>query len=705
MRGFRAPTLVVRLRAGHGHTIEGSRPNLPIFQGSSLRGALLRGGSMAALVVLLWMPLIATPGIVFTRDPAFFATVHADWSSSLGVLSQQGGASSLSNQGLFYEPYALVEAVLGWAGLPAGMISKVVMIAISIVAVVGCYRLLRHLDVDPWPAVIGSGVFLLNPWSLDQFGYFFIWTGYCLLPVVVLGVAQTYARARPPVTLFVALAYSGGLVAWAVACLVAGVTVVAHAERHSRARWTRSAAWVLGVFVGAAAYWLLPYAVWVLHPGSSEYQRFAHVTGGLLQSPYPVTGLLDLRDFWWPHLEPASVAGYTAAAVAGLAAMVLVLGAVAWCGFVWSRNFAGSGRGLRSSALLLVVCGAVLAVGTAGPTGWLYAAIHDGPLPGHVFVAGLMRSPSNFAGIFVVGMVMALAAGVNEMWRSSGLKRSLGLTSVFVLAVLACGPSVLAFWQQYQPISPPSYYARAASSLPRGVVLEVGLWHDVLISPIDGVAHFVWSNRMVADPTMLASFVAAPSLSPELAGNDDVGRRVLGVVRPGGVHALEALGAALHVRTLVIENDLIRGGASPLPAVLQALRRSGVAVRAVGPLVVVSLARTSKPAVWVRGCKVGSGLALFGAFHLSCRSSSTGRFFRSAFGLPGPLLGVGVTVGSLRSIAGGLGTVASVTGRDGWILSLPGMLAAVGLLVTTVVIVVVTSRRAWSGLRRRRQRV
>ncbi len=704
MRVPRSPAFLVRLRAERGSTMDSCRPHLPTFHGWRWRRAFLRGGSLAGFVVLLWAPLIALPGIVFTRDPAFFATGHADWSSSLGVLSQQGGASTLSSQGLFYEPYALVEAVLGWAGLTAGMISKVVMVVMSTVAVVGCYRLLRHLDVDPWPAVVGSGVFLLNPWSLDQFGYFFIWTGYCLLPVVILGVARTCDGSRPPVTLLVAVAYSGGLVAWTAACLAAIVTIGAHAAKQSRARSARSAAWVLGAFVSAGAYWFLPYAVWVLDPGRSVYHRFAHVTGGLLQSQYPVTGLLDLRDFWWPHLEPASVAGYTTAAVAGLAAMVLVVGAVAWGGFGWSGNVAVSGRRLRRSALLLVVCGAVLGVGTAGPTGWLYAAIHDVPLPGHVFVAALTRSPSNFAGLFVVGIVMALAAGVHQMWRSSGLKRLLGLSSVCVLAVLACGPSVLAFWQQYQPISPPSYYARVASSLPPGVVLEVGIWHDVAISPIDGVAHFVWSNRMVADPTLLASFVAAPSLAPELVG-DDVGTRVLGVVRPGGVQGLKAIGAALHIRTLVIENDLVRDGASPFPAVLQALRGSGLAVRSVGPLLVVSLARTSKPFVWVPGCKVGSGLALFGAFQLSCRSSSRGRLFRSTFGVPGPLLGVGVTVGSPRSIAVGLGTVTSVTGQDGWILSLPGMLAAVGLLLTAVVIVVVASQRAWAGLRRRGRRV
>lgn len=705
MSTHRAPALLVRLRARPSAFIGGRRPRLLVVHGCRLRKTFLRGSSLVALVIFLWAPLIATSGIIFTRDPAFFATLHADWSSSLGVLSPQGGASSLSNQALFYEPYALVEAALGLAGLTAGMISKVVMIAMSTVAVVGCYRLLRYLAVDPWPAVVGSGMFLLNPWSLDQFGYFFIWTGYCLLPLVILGAARICDEGRPPVTLVVAFAYSGGLVAWTIACLAALATVAAHTGRHRLARSTRSGAWVLGVFVGAGAYWILPYAVWVLDPGKAVYQRFTHVTGGLLQSRYPVIGLLDLRDFWWPHLEPASVVGYTGAAVAGLAAMVLVLGAVAWCGFGWPGSVGVKGKSLRRSASVLVVCGTVLAVGTAGPTGWLYAAIRDAPLPGHAIVAALTRSPSNFAGLFVIGVVMALASGVHQMWRSSGLERALGLSGVCVLVALACGPSVLAFWQQYRPISPPSYYARVAATLSPGVVLEAGIWHDVVISPHDGVAHFVWSNRIAADPTMLASFVASPSLAPELVGNDYVGTRVLGVVKAGGVRDLEALGAALHVRSLVIENDLIRGAGSTLPAVLRALRSSGLAVRSVGPLMVVPLARTSKPFAWMPGCKVGAGLALFGAFHLSCRPSSTGRLFRSTFEVAGPLLGVGVSVGATRSITAGLGTLTSVTGQDGWILSLPGMLAAMGLLGTAAVIVVATSERALSRFRRQGQGV
>lgn len=701
MRMHRVPVLDLCFRAKQRFTMKRHRHFLPALQHRRLWGRLLRAGTLAAFVALLWAPLFVVPGVVFTRDPAFFATPHADWSSSLGVLSQQGGASNLSNQGLFYEPYGLIEAVLGWAGLTAGMISKVVMMSMSIVAVVGSYRLLRHLNVDPWPAVGGSGVFLLNPWALDQFGYFFIWTGYCLLPTVILGAAATCERGRPSVALLLAVTFSGGLVAWTVACVGALVTVGAHAAKRSRGRSIRSAAWVLGVFGGAGAYWIMPYVVWALEPGKGVYSRFTQVTGGLLQSPYPVTGLLDLRDFWWPHLELAGVVGYTGAAVGGLAAMALVLGTVAWCGFAWSGSGAGRGSRLRRTVLLLVMCGAVLSVGTAGPTGWLYAAVHDAHLPGHAFVAALTRSPANFASLFVVGIVMALGAAVHGIWRSSGLKRVLGLGSVCVLLVLASVPSVLAFWQQYQPISPPAYYARVASSLPSGVVLEVGSWHDVVVSPTDGVAHFVWSNRIAADPTMLASFVAPPSLAPELVGSDDLGVRVLGVVRPGGIRRLQAVAAALHVRTLLIENDVIRGVGSPLRGVLQALRRGGLAARSAGPLMVVSLAKTFEPFAWARGCKVGARLAMFGAFQVSCRSSSRRQVLRSVFEVPGPLVGVGVTVSSPRSIAAGLGMAASLKGQEGWVLSLPGILSAVGLLVTSVVIFIATFRRTWFGLRRR----
>ncbi len=687
------------LRAMCGHVLENVSLAAVSIRASRNFGAHLRGFVLATFVALLWVPLVRMPGIVFTRDPAFFSTVHADVSFSLGVLSPQGGASNLSSQGLFYEPYSLVEFVLGWMGLSAAMVSKVLMVALSSVAVGGCYRLLRAVHVGPWTAVVGAGVFLLNPWSLDEFGYFFIWSGYCMLPLVVLGTAYTVDRGRPSVTLLVALAFSGGLLAWTMATIAAGLTVVAHASGRASRPKMRRLAWLPLEFGVAAAYWVLPYMAWVLHPGQGEFSQFATVTSGLLQSPYPITGAMELRDFWWPHLEPAQVVGYAVAAVGELAAMVLVVTVVAWSAFIWSGSTSLKSAALRRTTLMLMLSGAVLGVGTAGPTGWLYAAVHDSRLPGHAFVAAVTRSPANFLGLFVAGLVVALAAAMTYMRTCTGWRGTLGVCCVCAASIVACWPSVLAFWHEYRPIHPPSYYGHTGSDLQPGLVLEVGLWQDVLISPADGVHHFVWSDRMVADPTVLASFVAAPSLAPALTGTDGVGTQVLRAVTPSGVHRLEALAAALHIRTLVMENDLIRSGGSPWPPVIRALRADGLTVRAVGPLDVVSLSRANEPAAWVGGCQVSSTLALFGTYHLSCPSPIQGQVFRSAFVLPGPFLGIGLEVGPLRSISAGMGTATTITGQKGWLVSLPGVLAALGLFVTALALVVGASARARSGLR------
>lgn len=655
---------------------------------------------LGCLLVLLWAPIVHVHGIVFTRDPAFFSTVHADVSSSLGVLSLQGGASNLATQGLFYEPYALVEALLGWAGASPGVVSKLIVIVMSALALVGSHRLLRHLDVGPWGALLGAAVYLLNPWSLDQFGYFFTWTGYCLLPTVVLGAAQAAERGRPPFVLLAAVAFSGGAVAWVVAAVAAVLTLAVHVVSHRRPHSVRKLVWMAAAFAIAGAYWILPYLAWVAQPGRSDYERLARVTDGILQSPYPVTDLLALRDFWWPHLDPTAVVGPTAAALGGLAATGLVVGTIAWCAFAWRTRALRSGHLLWRSVILLLVCGAALGTGTAGPTGWLYAGLRSWPLAGGVLVKGIMRSPSNFAGLFVFGVAIALAAGVGQMKRWRGWRKVLGVGSVCALGIVALAPSILAFWQQYRPISPPPYYARAAASDPMGVVLEVGLWQDAAISPVDGVSHFLWSKRLAADPTMLASFVTAPSLSPALAGNERVGALLAGAVTPRGVKSLEGLTTALHVRSLIIENDLVGVSAGSLPAVLGTLRRSSVSVRTIGPVAVVSLGKAAKTFVWLPGCRVASALALLGAFQFSCPTWHSRRRFHSSFELPTPLLGIGATIGPARSIDSGLGTVALLNGQSGWIVSLPGVLADFGLAVTVIGIGLAGSASASSRLRR-----
>lgn len=661
---------------------------------------LVRGCALAAIMTLLWGPIFGHPGIVFTRDPAFFSTVHADVSYSLGVTSLQGGASNLANQGLFYEPYSLLTMVLGWAGLTAANVSKLIIGAVSMAGTVGCYTMLRQLKVSPWAAIVATSVFILNPWSLDQFGYFFIWTGYCLLPFVVVGTIRTFDRRRPSLTFFCALLFSGGLVSWVVAALAVTIVSAVCVATAASPRPKKSVAWLLVAFGAAGAFWILPYGAWAAQQGRNAHSHFATITAGLLQSVNPVADLLALRNFWWPHLQPVSVVGLTATAASTLATTVLVVSAIAWSAFVWPAASKQHGARMRGVASLLMLGGVALAAGTAGPTGWLYAVMHDVPIPGHVFVAALTRSPANFTGLFVLGFVMALAAALCWIAQLRAGSRRSAFGIVCMAAAIACAPSVLAFWQQYRPITPPSYYARAAAVLPPGVVLELGLWHDVVISPRDGVAHYSWSSRMVADPTLLTAYVPAPSLTPELVGLADVGARILPLVRPSGLRQLRTMANALHIRTLVVENDLVRGQGASGAALLNSLRAAGLLVRVVGGVYVVQLHDVYEPAYWARRCAVGSVFAAFGAYSVSCHGSLTRRTLYSDFSVPVPVFGLGLHVGGDRQIYGSLGTEIAVTGTSGWIVSLPGALAGLGLMFTSLSLLVGASVRVGPGLRR-----
>ena len=50
--------------------------------------------------------------------------------------------------------------------------------------------------------------------------------------------------------------------------------------------------------------------------------------GPPLQSAHPVTDLLELRDFWWPHLDLSQYAGILPLAISTFAVVVLVIMAI-----------------------------------------------------------------------------------------------------------------------------------------------------------------------------------------------------------------------------------------------------------------------------------------------------------------------------------------------------------------------------------------
>lgn len=201
---------------------------------------------------------------------------------------------------------------------------------------------------------------------------------------------------------------------------------------------------------------------------------------------------------------------------------------------------------------------------------------------------------------------------------------------------------------------------------------------------------------MVADPTLLASFIARPSLAP-----------TSNTVNSFELHAYSEASAAsaasiilkaarrLDIHTIVIENDIHRPMTSQakVDALIQILGRSGTSVRAVGQELVVTLPGRPTPIIWSATCRINRSWLWFGAVHVACPAAHSRRagspVIESAFRLP-PAVGIGVSITGPHPLWRGMGEVAHVApGGHGWLVDPAEVAAILGGLMCLCAIVLV----------------
>lgn len=680
------------------------------------------------LVVLstLWTPILLQQGYVFTRDPSFFAATRADVGWSLGTFSFLGGVSNISSQGLFYAPYSAITFVLRTAGLGAADIGKITPVVLSALALFGAFSLLGDLGYSTIARLLGATFFLLNPWSLDQFGYFYLWTGYCMLPWVIVGTRRIIFGGRAPLWYPAIFALLGGIESWTVAFIVITVTVLSGLFSSSLGfyrQYVRPYLWFLGV----ASYWLLPYSASLLLDGTSLLRYPG--TGGVLESRLPLVNLLELRDFWWPHLSPTTAAGHAAAAAATLASIVVVGTSI----FHITENMALAHRhrstevpkrALADAYLLamLAIGGLVLGEGTSGLIGPFYRWIHYVNVPGHTIIASLTRQPANLAGPFILVVAVGLASATHSRrpWpvarpgkvpRSLRTRRNVRIGCVAAATLACCSPSIVAFWKAYQPINVPQSYRDLDRVLPSGTVLELGYWDDQSLqqSSFGLLWRFSWSRRMAADPSLLASSINRPSLSPLSNTVNAFDRRAF--TQPSGTDAARVVLAAarhLDVHSLVVENDLRRpaGPAELVQAMIQGLDRSGATERVVGQEVVFTIPGPSAPVIRSSTCRISRTWIWAGVLPIACPAGHGQDLpppkLESPFQLP-PAVGVGLSIRDTAPLWDGLGEVVTLSPRArGWLVAPSQLASALGGVVCVCAVTVLPVLLA--VYRRRRSR-
>jgi hypothetical protein len=661
------------------------------------------------MVALLWGPIVSHRGVVFTRDPSFYATVHADISRSLGAFTLQGGVPNIPTQGIFYEPYAVAEWILHSVGFNSGEISKVFPIALSLVAVSGTYRLLRLQSIGTTASLVAAAFYLFNPWSLDEFGYFFIWSGYCLLPWLVIGTIRICEGRRCPSWYPLAILLLGGVIAWVAGAVAITLTVMFYASQSERVG--RNLLRAGTVFVATGAFWIVPYIAFAVAPSGQSLSYSSG--GGLLQNAHPIVSLFELRDFWWPHLSIVSLVGFFENEIGLVATALIVACATIWLVLAWrTKGPLANNTRFRGLLVVLVVIGVVLAVGSSGPTGRVYLFVRNLQFFAHPLVGSLFRSPSNLAVFMVAAVSLSLGGLIDEVLKwlservtshvlSRGWRVAAAAVGTIVL-VAACGPSLVAFWNTYRPVVVPDYYQRAQTLVPRGTTLEIGDWNADAVSPSTGVWNFLWSPRMVADPTVLASFIYGPSVSPSTTVDNSLGNSLIAEVdKAASVKPIERIARRIGLTSVIVEHDIQRPPTDvALQEFVQLLNNGGFRVSTVGGLTIYALPLPFRDPLWDPSCQLHTDLLPVGLIRVTCPTNGSS-VITSPFNFPGPILAEGLSLGHVVHVSEGVGTRVPVTqGKTGWIVFVPALMATLGLVITSGWVLGFLIRSVWrTGVR------
>ena len=657
--------------------------------------------------MVLWFPLLFHQGYVFERDPSFYATIHADTAWSFGEFSFQGGINNVGSQGIFYEPYAAVIWLISHLGIPidAATWSKLIPFLITGVAAGGAFSLARKYGAGFAGSCFASLFYVFNPWSLDCFGYFYYWTGYCLLPFLILGTIRIRKGEKTPYWLPIAFLFLGGLISWVIGAVVC--TLVAATNRRGGQRSFSRTMGRLGIaFLGAGAFWIFPYLFTLAFPSAHSLLTYAS-TGPPLESPNPVTNLLELRDFWWPHLDLSAYAGIVPLAISTFSVVALVLTAI-WHITVGSARDSKLEDATDHREMLgsLLVVGLVLGAGTAGATGWIIKLIRDWPFFGNNIIRSLTREPARLASPFVAALAIALALAItsfaskheNHALRfgvaTNSLMRMIG---AFIVLGVACAPSLLSFWGTYQPVQIPSTYNDLSNNIPKGTSLEIAYWPPGSVLEPDGVSHFVWSNRAVSDANLLAASVRSPSVSPLVLPVRNLDQLAeTSWSNKAGVARLEALAQKLGITSFVVELDIQLPNAqrTQLNTLVSSLHKHGLPEKNLGTEIVFRIPSPVRTPIWSRYCKTNDDLFFAGFVHVDCDRDTSIESVISPFELPTPVYGVGVHISNPVSVDG-IGTKLLIaSGNSGWIIFLPNLFVTIGGLTTILFAFAVGTRTA-----------
>lgn len=643
--------------------------------------------------VLVWGPIaVARGGLVVTRDPAFLLSARADILSVLPAYNIEAGVSNISSQGIFYGPYGLIYVLVHLFGLSGNFISHGLPFALIVLGGCGMLLLLKQINVSILPATLGMLFFIANPWALDRFGYFYLWTGYMLMPWAILGTYQYFFGNRRPFLALVTVLFAGSL--FSVVQMLAGILIVIGfaAIKQGLRRVSKKALTLLIQLLAVMAYWILPYVYTLLLPSRKFRSAFVHATSGMHEPVDAVASLLGFNNAWWPHIYLH--AGFFGSTIVLLGSGLISIGIFAMLPAILreARSVTQEPRDILIIALLFFVFGLLTLLGTAGPFGPAYNFLYLHVPVLRVFVQGLLRSPAKLGFLYFVSM--ALIVGFYAA-RSALRFAAIG---VILLPVLVLWTH--SFQTDYRPISFP--YGNIATFRPLlkdTRTLELAPWLQNVsdISPRTGASTYTWNTKVAASPLYLNSIDSGWGLSANSIRVENLEQKWMASSSRQTVASMAQTLRKLGISRLLVETDLTLSSAGntrlgTLVALLNSSHQMKVMYRSPS-WTIYQVHNPNTSVVFPRS----GGLAWFGIVRVRGHVGGVSTY---VLDMPyssqwvawhGQILG-------LRPIIHGVGIDMSVRGTNVYVFYLPDMLWLMGSLISVTSLMVGARRRIAGNL-------
>lgn len=466
----------------------------------------------------------------------------------------------------------LFQVLLHWLNymLPADVIEKLLLFVIFLLAGTGMHRLVEYIEGRGGTrAFVQTGAYVagifytINPFTYDRLmaGQIMVLLGYALLPwfmqalLVWLrnpGWKHTIILSAWAVGLSIALIHS--MVPMLILAASGMLLQLWRNRAHRTHLWQliRFSLVILGIFLVASSYWLIPL---ILGKGSTSRTIASFTTGD--QAAFATVGgtafgrianIIGLQGFWAEkhnlYLLPQDV-------VKTWPLLMLVLFALVGLGVVaWLRQ---GRRGELVYWTSFILASIVLAAGIG--TGWLAS---------HVPLFGGYREPQKFAMLVALGYSVFAGIGASTIVHS--VKRQyhsewVSRLAAIVLVLVPCALTAVMFWGAHSQLQVRHYPAE-------WYTVNNLLNHDstaftTLFLPWHQYMYFGLADRIIASPA--PQFFDKPivvSDNPELAGaalgsTSTVERQLDHVLAVAG-HSNHQLGDALahlNIKYIILTKD------------------------------------------------------------------------------------------------------------------------------------------------------